>query len=93
MRGLMTKTTERIIPEHFNTRDERLLYLRHVFAYEFARTIIKPGDSVLEVGCGEGYGSAMLAERAQHVIGIDKSEEAIAHAAAIARPTNEFRTG
>lgn len=82
MRGLMTKTTERIIPEHFRTRDERLLYLRHVFAYEFAKTIIKPGSSVLEVGCGEGYGTSLLAQMASRVTALDVDEATLASAAA-----------
>jgi len=82
MRGLMTKTTERIIPEHFNTREERLLYLRHVFAYEFAKTIIKPGCSVLEVGCGEGYGTSLLAQTASRVTAIDVDKTTLASAAA-----------
>ena len=82
MNSLMTKTTERIIPEHFNTRDERLLYLRHVFAYEIARTVIRPGSSVLEVGCGEGYGTSLLAQTAARVTALDVDEATLARAAA-----------
>jgi len=37
---------------------------------------------VLDVACGEGYGSALLARGAAHVTGVDVSEEAIAHAKA-----------
>jgi len=51
--------------------------------------------SVLDVACGEGYGSAMLARRAKHVIGVDISAEAVQLAAAkYADQRNlEFRTG
>jgi SAM-dependent methyltransferase len=76
----MTKTTERLIPEHATTREERLLLLRHVFAYEFAKTTIKPGSSVIEVGCGEGYGTSLLAQAASTITGLDVDEETVAHA-------------
>jgi glycosyltransferase involved in cell wall biosynthesis/SAM-dependent methyltransferase len=38
------------------------------------------GKSVLDIACGEGYGSDLLAAVAAQVIGVDLSEEAIAHA-------------
>ena len=37
---------------------------------------------MLDVACGEGYGSALLARGATHVAGVDISAEAIAHAKA-----------
>jgi len=78
---------ERIIPGEVPID----LELRHRRRYEFA-ALYAEERKVLDVGCGEGYGSAMLTERAQHVIGIDKSEEAIAHAAAkYAQRNVEFR--
>jgi O-antigen biosynthesis protein len=36
--------------------------------------------SVLDVACGEGYGSDLIAKYAESVIGVDLSEEAIKHA-------------
>jgi len=38
------------------------------------------GLDVLDIACGEGYGTALLANRARSVIGVDISEEAVAHA-------------
>jgi len=38
--------------------------------------------TVLDLACGEGYGSALLANRAREVIGIDISTEALTHAKA-----------
>ena len=38
------------------------------------------GRRVLDIACGEGYGSAMLARTAADVTGIDISAEAVAHA-------------
>jgi SAM-dependent methyltransferase len=81
MHAPLTKTTERIIPEHFRTREERLLYLRHVFAYEYAKRLIGSETTVLEVGCGEGYGTTLLAQVAAQVTGLDVDAQTIAHAA------------
>lgn len=49
---------------------------RYVVASRFCR-----GKSVLDVACGEGYGSNMLAGVAKSVIGVDISGAAVAHAA------------
>jgi SAM-dependent methyltransferase len=35
---------------------------------------------VLDAACGEGYGSALLAQSAAHVVGVDLGAEAISHA-------------
>jgi SAM-dependent methyltransferase len=68
---------ERIIPGEV-PRDMELMHRK---LYEFALQYVE-GKRVLDVGCGEGYGSAMLARKAMSVVGVDISEEAIAHAAA-----------
>ncbi|MFO1395947.1 MAG: methyltransferase domain-containing protein [Burkholderiales bacterium] len=51
----------------------------HWHRYAFARRWVA-GRRVLDVACGEGYGSALLASVAQHVTGVDISPEAVAHA-------------
>jgi len=51
----------------------------HWHRYAFARRFVA-GLSVLDVACGEGYGSALLADGAASVIGVDIAEGAIAHA-------------
>jgi ubiquinone/menaquinone biosynthesis C-methylase UbiE len=38
------------------------------------------GQEVLDIACGEGYGSAMLAARARRVTGVDISPAAVEHA-------------
>lgn len=48
------------------------IYQRHLFAYENAFPLIH-GDA-LEIGCGEGYGSKMLAPNAKTYTAIDKFE-------------------
>lgn len=52
----------------------------HINRYNFSRYFIKKGDVVLDVACGVGYGSHMLAEKAQKVYGIDYNREAIGYA-------------
>lgn len=76
----MAKTAERIDPERFDTREEYLLYLRHRFAYEYAKLRIRPADAVIEVGSGEGYGTNLLSERAARVVGLDIDRATVEHA-------------
>jgi len=49
---------------------------RYRFAAELARDL-----KVLDLGCGVGYGSRMLARVARRVVGVDLSPEAVQHAA------------
>lgn len=53
--------------------------MEHLHRYSIARDLCH-GKAVLDLACGEGYGSALLAQTAHEVIGIDISEEAIANA-------------
>jgi 2-polyprenyl-3-methyl-5-hydroxy-6-metoxy-1,4-benzoquinol methylase len=46
---------------------------RHLAAYRWAATRAR-GKRVLDAGCGEGYGAALLAEHARAVLGIDRAE-------------------
>jgi SAM-dependent methyltransferase len=66
---------ERIVPDE----TEPGIVALHLKRYEFARPLCAR-RSVLDAGCGVGYGSAYLAETAQRVVGLDLSEEAIAYA-------------
>lgn len=62
--------------------------------YALAAEFIRPGDQVLDCGCGLGYGAAVLAcqSRAGRIIGIDKDESALAYAtAAYGRPGVSFQ--
>jgi len=73
----LEKTVERIVPKDFKSREEYLLYLRHVFVYEVLRSWLKETDSVLEIGFGEGYGANMISEFTKSVIGLDVNEDAV----------------
>ena len=67
-------TGERFIP---GTKGE--IWVEHWHRYHFAARWCR-GKRVLDVACGEGYGSALLARSAAHVTGVDISPEAVAHA-------------
>jgi SAM-dependent methyltransferase len=64
---------------------------RHLAAYLYARELARDRQ-VLDAGCGEGFGTVLLAETARRVTGIDYSPAAVAAAtAAYRRPNLEFR--
>jgi 2-polyprenyl-3-methyl-5-hydroxy-6-metoxy-1,4-benzoquinol methylase len=69
-------TGERTLPD---VPAENYWYRRHLAVYEWigARVI---GSRVLDMACGEGYGSAVLARGAQSVLGVDANPEAFEHA-------------
>lgn len=67
-------TGERFVP---GVKGE--IWIEHWHRYHFATRWV-PGKRVLDIACGEGYGSALLARTAREVVGVDVSEEAVAHA-------------
>lgn len=69
-------TGERFVP---GVKGE--IWVEHWHRYHFAARWTA-GKRVLDVACGEGYGTALLARHAAHVTGVDVSEQAIAHARA-----------
>lgn len=69
-------TGERTLP---GLAEENYWFQRHVVAYELAAARAA-GRRVLDAGCGEGYGLAMLAERgASSVVGADLDDAVIRH--------------
>ena len=71
----MILTGERMILNRMNKNTE----IEHLCRYKYAKQFVK-GKRVLDAACGSGYGSKMLAEKAESVIGIDISEETIQYA-------------
>jgi SAM-dependent methyltransferase len=67
-------TGERFVP---GVRGE--IWVEHWHRYHFASRWAA-GKRVLDVACGEGYGTALLARVAAEATGIDISEQAVAHA-------------
>ncbi len=56
------------------------IQLEHVHRYLLAQEYAKDKE-VLDIACGEGFGSALLAKTARRVVGIDIAAEAVRHAA------------
>ncbi len=51
----------------------------HLARYAFATQFIR-GKAVLDIASGEGYGTAIMAEKAKNIIGMDLAANAIAYA-------------
>lgn len=85
-------TSERVSEVLYqSTPQDYLVWCMHVATYEFARPLVA-GGSVLDFGCGTGYGAKRLAPDVRDITGIDISQDAIAEARAGAVPPNtEFR--
>ncbi|HST55678.1 MAG TPA: class I SAM-dependent methyltransferase [Solirubrobacteraceae bacterium] len=71
-------TGERTLPD---VPEENYWFRRHLAVYEWiaARTA---GQRVIDMACGEGYGSDVLAHSAASVVGVDANPEAHEHARA-----------
>ena len=67
-------TGERYVPEL-----EGQIALEHLHRYAIARELAVH-QVVLDIACGEGYGSNSLADVASQVIGVDVDEETVTHA-------------
>jgi 2-polyprenyl-3-methyl-5-hydroxy-6-metoxy-1,4-benzoquinol methylase len=69
-------TGERMVPESCDPDT----FWEHIFRYQFATKFVF-GKNVLDVACGEGYGSAaLLAAGARSVIGVDIDPVSCMHA-------------
>jgi SAM-dependent methyltransferase len=55
------------------------IWIEHWHRYHFAAPLAH-GKRVLDIACGEGYGTALLARTASHATGVDVSPEAVDHA-------------
>ncbi len=74
-------TKERALPAHAaQTLEDYLVYLKHAAMYVFAASFTA-NKVVLDLGCGEGYGSARLARAARFVVAADQDRDAVVHAA------------
>jgi len=69
-------TGERTLPD---VPEENYWFRRHLAVYEWiaARVV---GERVIDMACGEGYGSDVLAAGAASVVGVDANPEAHEHA-------------
>jgi 2-polyprenyl-3-methyl-5-hydroxy-6-metoxy-1,4-benzoquinol methylase len=71
-------TGERTLPD---VPEENYWYRRHLAVYEWVAARCA-GLDVVDMACGEGYGTAVLGAAARHVTGVDANPEAFEHARA-----------
>ena len=66
---------ERILPADLKSSGEYYLYLKEKFMYQWCGRALPQGVFCLDVGCGEGYGTKILAETSSEakVVGLDIS--------------------
>jgi SAM-dependent methyltransferase len=69
-------TGERTLPD---VPEENYWFRRHLVVYDWIAARVG-GLRVIDMACGEGYGSAVLAERATSVVGVDANPQAHEHA-------------
>jgi SAM-dependent methyltransferase len=69
-------TGERTLPD---VPEENYWYRRHLVVYEWIAARVG-GKRVIDMACGEGYGSDVLAGAAAGVVGVDANPEAHEHA-------------
>jgi O-antigen biosynthesis protein len=84
----MKFTGERYLPT-----EQGKIRLEHYHRYAIALDVVQ-GKDVLDVACGEGYGSSFMATVARSVVGVDISDKAIQHAlATYTKPNLTFCQG
>ena len=65
---------------HIKTDDERYLLRPRDFSKMIEAAEIKPTDIVLDIACGRGYSTAVLAGLCDTVVGLEDDEERVTHA-------------
>jgi 2-polyprenyl-3-methyl-5-hydroxy-6-metoxy-1,4-benzoquinol methylase len=70
-------SNETVMPSNrFDSVEKNLVFLRHLAEYSFAKAYVKD-KTVLEVGCGTGYGAHYMSKPAREVVAVDISNDAI----------------
>ncbi|MDO8489357.1 MAG: class I SAM-dependent methyltransferase [Candidatus Omnitrophota bacterium] len=72
---MVNNTGERILLD----KESSLMIARHFCAYKFAKKYVVAKE-VLDIGCGEGYGSYYLSGFASKVTGVDYDKDVVAYA-------------
>src|SRR4051794_15555557 len=67
----LSLTGERTLPD---VPAENYWFRRHLVVYEWIAARVA-GRRVVDLACGEGYGSAVLGRTAAHVVGVDANPE------------------
>lgn len=70
----LSVTGERLVDSKFFKRETKQ---HHEARYSYVSEHLKGSESVLDVGCGSGYGSNLLSKHSKNVLGIDISTDAV----------------
>ncbi len=73
-------TTVRFVPGEATSPDELGIAVLHLYAYETAAGLVRPGARVLDIGFGEGYGSEILSGAGAEYCGLEVDPEIVDHA-------------
>jgi len=68
---------ERIIFEKIRSREEYYLHLKGLFLYQWCTSILNPSHFAIDLGCADGYGSSILSNSVNCVLGLDIDPEII----------------
>ena len=77
MKEKVEKTRERIFGENFESKEEYLIFLRHMFEHKVAIKNIPQDSFVLDIGCGEGYGTNSLSKHVKKIVGMDVDNDTL----------------
>ena len=80
VKGALKPTTVRFVPGEATSPDELGIAVLHLYAYETAAGLVRPGTRVLDIGFGEGYGSEILSGAGADYRGLEVDPEIVAHA-------------
>lgn len=79
--GELPLSGERVIEDVYRANPRMYaIYLMHIASYGFAKRYTQ-GKRVLDLGCGSGYGAALIAPNADQVTAVDVSVDALRYAA------------
>jgi len=65
--------------EKWDTKEQYLEYLRHLTAYLMLAEPLVGNSTVLDIGCGAGYGDDYLSKSAFRIVAMDISREGVSH--------------
>lgn len=85
-------TGERVIEDAYKaSASSFLIYLFHLATYDFCLPFVRQ-KRVLDFGCGSGYGSHLMAEHCESIVGVDIADDAIEFASqTYSRDNLEYR--
>ena len=71
------RTSERHSPRCVSSVDERMIDVRHRFAYELVENYATENARLLDIGSGEGYGATIAGRYVAEYVGVDVSQTAV----------------